>query len=350
MASGIKKYTLRELAALVDAKLHGDENHLIIGVDALESANSEDASFLANPRYREAMLQSKAGVICIDEKMPLVEGKNFLITDNPSLTFQKIIKTLLFHNSDSSGFEGIHPTAVIHSEAQIGKNVQIGPYAVIDRAAVIGDETRIGPHVSIGPGSHIGQNCLIHPHVTVRERCYIGNRVVLQPGCVIGSCGFGFTTDATGKHTKLEQIGTVIIEDDVEIGANTTVDRARFKTTRISKGTIIDNLVQIGHNVTIGENNIIVSQTGISGSAKTGKNVVIGGQSGIVGHLEIADGTMISARGGISKSMKKPGKYAGSPVLPLSEYNRQQVHLRKITEYVTRIEELEKQILKKDSP
>lgn len=344
MSKGEKKYTLNELAELIEAKLIGDGEHIITGVDALESADSEDVSFLANPRYREAMLQSKAGVICVDHNTALMQGKNFLVTDNPSLSFQKIIKTLLANEYDQSGFEGIHPTAVIHPEAQIGNDVQIGPYVVIDRGAIIGDDTCIGPFVSIGPGVQIGTQCLLHPHVIIRERCIIGNRVVLQPGAVIGSCGFGFTTDAKGKHTKLDQIGTVIIEDDVEIGANTTIDRARFKATRISRGTIIDNLVQIGHNVVLGEDNIIVSQTGISGSAKTGKNVIVGGQVGIVGHLEIADGVMISARGGISKSMKTPGKYAGSPVMPLTDYNRQQVHLRKISEYVKRIEELEKRL------
>jgi UDP-3-O-[3-hydroxymyristoyl] glucosamine N-acyltransferase len=161
---------------------------------------------------------------------------------------------------------------------------------------------------------------------------------------VIGSCGFGFTTDAKGQHTKLEQLGTVVIEDDVEIGANTTIDRARFKTTRIGRGTKIDNLVQIGHNVNVGPHNIIVSQTGIAGSVKTGKNVVFGGQAGVVGHLEIADFVMVATRGGVSKSITQPGKFAGSPVMGLSEYNRQQVLLRKISEYVKQIDELESRL------
>jgi UDP-3-O-[3-hydroxymyristoyl] glucosamine N-acyltransferase len=187
-------------------------------------------------------------------------------------------------------------------------------------------------------------HCHFHPHVTVRERCEIGNCVILQPGAVIGSCGFGFTTDTKGRHTKLEQLGTVILEDHVEIGANTSIDRARFKSTRIGRGTKIDNLVQIGHNVHIGYDNIIVSQTGIAGSVKTGKNVVFGGQAGVVGHLEIADFVMVATRGGVSKSINQPGKYAGGPVMGLSEYNRQQVHLRKITDYVKQIEELKKRL------
>ncbi len=185
---------------------------------------------------------------------------------------------------------------------------------------------------------------MLYPHVVVREKCIVKNRVIIQPGAVIGSCGFGFATDAKGMHTKLDQLGIVEIEDDVEIGSNTTVDRARFKTTKIGQGTKIDNLVQVGHNVQIGPYSLVVAQTGISGSARTGRNVILGGQAGIVGHLEIAAGTLISARGGVSKTISKSGKYAGTPVLPLDQHNRQQVHLRKIGEYVKRIEELEKKL------
>ncbi|NNM42955.1 MAG: UDP-3-O-(3-hydroxymyristoyl)glucosamine N-acyltransferase, partial [Chlamydiae bacterium] len=187
-------------------------------------------------------------------------------------------------------------------------------------------------------------NCHLHPHAVVRELCHLGDRVILQPGAVIGSCGFGYTTDAKGDHTKLEQLGSVVLQDDVEIGANTTIDRARFSKTLISKGSKIDNLVQIGHNVQVGPNNIIISQSGLAGSVKTGRNVVLGGQAGAVGHIEIADYVMIATRGGISKSMTKPGKYAGSPVMPIEDYNRQQVQLRKISEYIQQIQELSKEV------
>lgn len=339
-----KKFTLSELAELTKSTLVGNPDHCITGVDALDSANSEDASFLANARYRSLLKETKAGVICIDQQTQMEEGKNFLLCDDPSLAFQTIMEALLVSSYNSTGFTGIHPTAVIHPTAKIGNEVQIGPYAVIDQGAVIGDHTKISSFVSVGPGVKVGTYCYFHPHVIVREKCTIGDRVILQPGAIIGSCGFGFTTDAKGQHTKLEQLGTVIIEDDVEVGANTTIDRARFKTTRIGRGTKIDNLVQIGHNVTVGHHNIIVSQTGIAGSVKTGKNVVFGGQAGVVGHLEIADFTMVATRGGVSKSLTQSGKYAGSPVMNLSEYNRQQVHLRKINEYVKQIDALEKRL------
>lgn len=339
-----KKYTIEELAHLTQSEVVGDKTHVITGVDDLEMASSEDASFLANPKYREAMLNSKAGVICIDTQIEKVPGKNYLVSETPSRAFQTIAEIFLISENNRSGFEGIHPTAVIHPTAQLGKDVQIGPYAVIDKGVIIGDGTRIMAHVCIGAGVTVGTKCLFYPHAIIREKCIIGNRVILQPGAIIGSCGFGFTTDARGKHSKLDQLGNVVIEDDVEIGSSTTIDRARFKSTKIGQNSKIDNLVQIAHNVQIGSSNIIVSQTGIAGSAKTGRNVVLGGQAGVVGHLEIADGVMIATRGGVSKSITKMGKYAGTPVMPLADFNRQQVHLRKIEEYVEKIEELEKRL------
>lgn len=339
-----KIFTLKELAELTSATLIGNATHQIHGVAPLESAAPGEASFLANPRYREALGSSQAGVVCIDKNTPPLEGKNFLVSDDPSRTFQIIAEAILDAAYNQSGFKGIHPTAVIHPTAKIGAGVQIGPYAVIDQGSEIGDHTQIYACVSIGPGVTAGTHCIFYPHSAVRERCKIGHRVILQPGAIIGSCGFGYTTSSQGVHTKLNQLGTVILEDDVEIGANTTVDRARFKETRIGKGTKIDNLVQIGHNVVLGQDNLIVSQTGIAGSTKTGRNVICGGQVGIVGHLEICDGVMIATRGGVSKSILESGKYGGSPVMPLSEYNKQQVQLRKIGEYAKKIEALEKRL------
>jgi UDP-3-O-[3-hydroxymyristoyl] glucosamine N-acyltransferase len=343
-------YTLEELASLTGAHLIGDPQFQIEGVDALDTAGPRDATFLSNPRYHSLLPQSKAGVVCVTPLVPQPPGKNLLLSDDPSFTFQKIAHAFFSPEESRSGFTGIHPTAVVHPSARLGLHVHVGPYAVIDKNVVIQDHTVIGAAVYIGPFAHIGSHCHIHPHVTVRERCQIGHRVILQPGAVIGSCGFGFNTNAQGEHIKLEQLGIVVIEDDVEIGANTTIDRARFKTTRIGRGTKIDNLVQIGHNVALGPHNLVVSQTGIAGSVKTGRHVVFGGQAGIVGHIEIADEVLIASRGGVSKSMPKKGKYAGSPVLPLIEHNRQQVHLRKIADYVKQIQDLEERVKQLETP
>ncbi len=312
---------------------------MITGVDTLDEATSEDASFLANPRYLDAMKKSEAGVICIGPSDPRPEGKNFLISEHPTLTFQAIVESLLPTRS-RSGFHGIHPSAVIHEDTILGELVTIGPNVVIDRGVKIGSGTYIAPNVSIGFDVTIGSNCTIYPNCTIRERCILGHRVILQPGAVVGSCGFGYAQNSQGKHIKLEQLGVVILEDDVEIGANTTIDRSRFKTTIVRNGTKIDNLVQIAHNVEIGEHNVIAAQTGIAGSSKTGSNVMLGGQVGVVGHVTIGSKVLVATRGGVSKSLKS-GKYRGSPAMPIYEYHRQEVHVRKLEEYVQRIKDLE---------
>lgn len=336
-----KSFTLAELAAQTGAQLIGNESDLITGVNTLEEAKAEDASFLANSRYREMMKISSAGLICVDFDTPLIKGRNYLLSKDPSRTFQTVAELLL--SSGSSGFSGIHPTSIIHETAQIASNVTIGPYAVIDRNVQIGEGTIIGSHVSIGFEVTIGKECRLYSGTTVRERCQINDRVVLQSGSVIGSCGFGFIPNSLGHYQKLEQLGVVILESDVEIGANTTVDRSRFKATIIKKGTKIDNLCQIAHNVEIGEHNIIAAQTGIAGSSKTGKHVMLGGQVGVVGHVELADGVMVATRGGVSKNLPK-GKYRGSPAIIFKDYQRQEVHVRKIGEYVEWIKKLEKRI------
>jgi UDP-3-O-[3-hydroxymyristoyl] glucosamine N-acyltransferase len=335
---GQRSFTLKELSRLTGAELFGNEEHLISGVNTLEEATSEDASFLTNPRYAEAMKSSNAGIICIGKNVEKVAGKNYLVCLDPARAIQTIAE--LFVSPEPSGFTGIHPTAVIHPTAQIHPSATIGPNAVIDRHTKIGAHTFIGPNVSIGYLVTIGDNCQIHPNCVVRERCQLGNRVILQPGAVIGSCGFGYTTDAQGNHTKLEQLGIVVLEDDTEIGANTTIDRARFKATIIGKGTKIDNLVQIAHNVEIGSHNVIAAQTGIAGSTKTGKYVMMGGQTGILGHVEIDDHVMLATRTGGSKSLKK-GQYRGTPAQPINDYHRQEAHVRKLEKYVERLKTLE---------
>lgn len=341
-------WPLWKLAELTGAKLQGDPETLITSVADLESATESDASFLSNPLYTPLLKKSSAGVICIDDAAELLPGKNYLISANPSLAFQKIAE-LLYGERKPTGFSGIHPTAVIHPDAKIGLNVTIGPYAVIDAGAEIKAGTLISSFVYVGALVHVGEECVLHAHSVIREYCWLGNRVILQPGAVIGSCGFGYSTNEKGEHMKLNQIGNVIIEDDVEIGANTTIDRARFKTTRIAKGTKIDNLVQIAHNVELGEHNILAAQTGIAGSTKTGRNVMMGGQVGILGHVEIAPFTMIATRSGVGKSLTKSGKYAGSPVIPLPDHNKVQVHLRKIDEYAKRIDALEAKLSQLES-
>lgn len=338
----MRSLTVEELGHLTSAKVYGNPSYVITGIESLEEASPCQASFLENSRYEQQMRLSQAGVIFVSPHVSLSEGKNYLIVENPSLAFQKAIE--FFIEPALSGFENIHPTAVIHKEAFIDKGVVVGPYTVIDRGVSIGKGTKISAQVFIGPETHIGENCLIDSQVTIYERSHIGNRVILQSGCVIGSSGFGYFTDKKGKHHLLKQMGIVVIEDDVDIGANTAIDRARFTKTIIRQGTKIDNLVQLAHQVDIGEDNLIVSQVGIAGSTTTGKNVVIAGQVGIVGHISIGDGVIIAARSGVSKSLTQPGMYGGAPAMPFKDFSEQIVHIRSIKKLMSRIEELENKV------
>jgi len=349
-----KVFDLHTLAALTQCRLIGKGEHVISGIADLETALSEEASFFSHPRYREAMKRTHAGVIFIDHKTALLEGKNYLISDQPSQAFQKLVDLLHPPRASPSGFKGIHPSAVIHETATLGEGVSIGPYAVIDEGVTIGAGTFVGANTYIGPDVVIGSFCVIYPGVVIREHSQIGQQVVIQPGVVIGSCGFGYTTDKQRKNVKLNQVGNVIIEDDVEIGANTTIDRARFKSTRVGQGSKLDNLVQLGHGVTLGAHNIIVAQTGIAGSTSTGKSVTLAGHVGVAGHLHLADGTTVVAKSGVTKSLVHRGNqektYGGMPAVPLTEYHRNQVFLRNIERYIEQLKDLAKRVEMLENP
>jgi UDP-3-O-[3-hydroxymyristoyl] glucosamine N-acyltransferase len=291
------------------------------------------------------MVETKAGVVIVRPDAERPSGRHYLIHEDPSAAFQIVL--LLFQKSRSfSGFVGIHPTAVIHPKAVIGVNVTICPYAVVDEESVVGDRTFVGSHVYIGPRAKVGSDCVIHPHSVVREECVLRDRVILQPGAIIGSCGYGYTTDKKGEHHKLQHVGNVELSSDVEIGANTTIDRARFDTTRVGAGSKIDNLVQIGHNVEIGKGCLIVAQVGIAGSTKVGNFVILGGQVGVNGHITLTDGVRVTARSGVSKSLTVAGDYGGVvfPAQILSKSNRIAVLLRKADDLVQRVDRIEKVI------
>jgi UDP-3-O-[3-hydroxymyristoyl] glucosamine N-acyltransferase len=348
--------TLKEIANLTDSKLSGDKNKTITEIASLEKASYDSIAFFNNPRYTknsfdQALENSKAGAIFLSEEAftLLEKDSNFLITPNPSLAFQKLIDHVFNTKDLQSKFEGIHNSAVIHETASIGKSVTILPNTVIDAHVSIGENSFIGAGVYIGPHSVIGDNCLLHSGCIVREKCTLGNGVILQPNAVIGSCGFGYDTNAQGQHTKLSQLGSVTLEDNVEIGACSTIDRARFEETRICKGSKIDNLVQIAHGVTVGQCNLIAAQSGVAGSAKTGYCVIMGGQSGIIGHVEVESGVILAARGGISRPMKSPGTYGGVPARPIEDFRKQEVHLKRLDQYVQKIKDLEKRLEKLES-
>jgi len=344
-----KTLTLKELAGMSEAKLIGNADYEILNVESLEEATFSDVSFLGNPRYISAMQRSSAGAIFITQELweqlfsKNESCRNFLIVENPTRAFQIAIDAFHGHKVETTGFEGIHPMAVVHPTAKLGSNVTLGPHTVIDKGVVIGDNSFIGSGCYIGPYTKIGSDCCLHPNVTIREHCTLGNRVIIQPGAVIGSCGFGYQPDKSGRHQKLNQVGDVVIGDDVEIGANAAIDRARFKSTIIGRGTKIDNLVQIGHGAVIGEDNLIIAMTGMAGSSKTGKHVILAGHVGVAGHITLKDGVVVAAYSGVTRSLEK-GKYGGIPAKPLSEYNRNAVHLRNVEKTIHEVKNLKKQL------
>ncbi|MBU0633626.1 MAG: UDP-3-O-(3-hydroxymyristoyl)glucosamine N-acyltransferase [Candidatus Omnitrophica bacterium] len=332
--------TLKEIAQLIEGTVVGDDTVAITGVCGIKEAKLGDITFVANPRYISLMDHTQASAIITTPDVKNAP-KPLIITENPSLAFAKLLSLVAPNNAH--GYKGIHPTAVIGENVKLGNNIAIYPYVVIEDNAEIADNTIIFAGVFVGYNSKIGADTIIYPHVSIRERVEIGNRVIIHSGTVIGSDGFGFAT-VKGLHHKIPQIGTVIIEDDVEIGANVTIDRARFDKTWIKHGTKIDNLVQIAHNVVIGENSIVVAQAGISGSTVVGKNVVLAGQAGIIGHITIGDNAVVAAQAGVTKSVPKGTCVSGYPAKPHKKAKRINACVQKLPGLYKLVNQLEGKI------
>ncbi len=332
--------TLNEIAKLIDGKVVGDGDILITGVSGIKEAAEGDITFLANPKYSPLMDKTRAAAIItsIDAQKT---SKPVILTENPSLAFAKIIS--MFMPDDAGHPEGIDYAVVMGKNVTLGKDVAIGAYVVIGDNVVIGDKTIIYAGCFIGHHSKIGNQTLIYPHVSIRERISIGNRVIIHSGTVIGSDGFGFAT-IKGSHHKIPQVGTVEIADDVEIGANVTIDRARFDKTVIGRGTKIDNLVQIAHNVVIGENSLIVAQVGISGSTIIGNSVTLAGQAGLVGHITIGDNAIVTAQSGVAKSVPPDTMVSGYPARPFMTTQRVNASLQNLPKLFDLVRELKKKI------
>lgn len=301
--------TLKEIARLIGGEVVGDESIVITGVAGIKEAREGDITFLANPKYSPLLDKTRASAVVTSPEVEKTT-RPIIRTENPSLAFTKIISS--FAPCEVNHPKGIHPTAIMGKDVSLGEGVAIGPYAVIEDNVSIGDKAIIYAGCFIGHHAKIGSNTLIYPNVSIRERVTIGSRVIIHSGTVVGSDGFGFVS-IKGKHHKIPQVGTVEIGDDVEIGANVTIDRARFDKTVIGRGTKIDNLVQIAHNVVIGEDSIIVAQAGISGSTTIGKGVTLAGQAGLVGHITIGDGAIVAAQAGVTKSVPADTTVSGYP-------------------------------------
>lgn len=338
--------SVRQLADMVGATFTGDGATVIHSAAPIEFAGPGQITFLSNPAYKKYMETTGASAIVVAPGVP-VSHCCAVIAANPYLTFSKIIDLLYPPVYEESW--GVHPTAVTAASAVIPDRVQIGPGVVIEAEVTIGEGTVIMAGCFIGRKTTVGGNCRLAPHVTIMHECKIGNNVVIHAGTVIGSDGFGFAPTEPGQeYRKIKQVGWVEVGDNVEIGANVTVDRGAIGPTVIERGVKIDNLVMIAHNVRIGENSIIIAQVGISGSSKLGKSVILAGQVGLVGHIEIGDGAVVGAQSGVSKSLEGGKVYFGYPARPIMETTRIEACLRRLPDLVKKVADLERRLNDKD--
>jgi UDP-3-O-[3-hydroxymyristoyl] glucosamine N-acyltransferase len=340
------QFTALQIATLVKGKIIGNPEAKVHTVSKIEEAGADSLSFIANPKYEEYLYTSKASIIIINESMEVIKpvSATLIAVKDAYMGFTQLLEK---YNEMTSraGKHGIEQPSYVSKTASLGKNIYIGAFTYIGENVILNDGVSIFPGCYIGDNVVINENCRIYAGVKIYDGCSLGARVVVHSGTVIGGDGFGFAPQPDGHYKKVPQIGNVIIEDDVEIGANTTVDRATMGSTFIRKGVKLDNLIQIAHNVEVGENTVIAAQSGVSGSTKVGKNCVIGGQVGMVGHIHLADGTKINAQSGLSKSITAPNSVLnGSPATDMKSSLKSQAIFRNLPELQQRLLKLEETV------
>jgi UDP-3-O-[3-hydroxymyristoyl] glucosamine N-acyltransferase len=339
-------FTARQIADAIGGTIEGKTEQQVSSLSKIEEGKPGSLSFLANPKYEQYIYSTKASIVIVSNDFkPEKEVTATLIkVKDPYSSFAALLE---MYQKAKTIAPSISEKAHVDTTAVIGKNVYVGEFASIGKNAVIGDNTYIYPHTIVGNNCKIGNETTIYAGVKIYDDSIIGSQCTIHAGVVLGSDGFGFAPQNDNNYKKVPQIGNVILEDHVEIGSNTTIDRATLGSTIIRKGVKLDNLIQIAHNVEIGENTVIAAQTGISGSTKIGKNCMIGGQVGIIGHLVIADEVKIAAQAGIGKSITQPGTIVeGSPAFDIRDYQRSYVHFRRFDRIVKRIDELERKFKK----
>jgi UDP-3-O-[3-hydroxymyristoyl] glucosamine N-acyltransferase len=341
------EFTAQQIAELINGTVEGNENQVIRDVSKIEEGRPETLTFLANPKYEQHIYNTDASVVIVNNSFkPEKPVKATLIRVEDA--YQALARLLQMYESSLPKKTGIEQPSFIDSSASIGEFAYIGAFAYISEKAKIGNNTQIWPGAFIGEGVEIGENTIIYSGTKVYKNCKIGNNCIIHAGAVVGSDGFGFAPGPDGDYQKIPQVGNVVIEEFVEIGANTTIDRATMGSTIIRKGAKIDNLVQIAHNVEVGSNTVIAAQTGVAGSTKIGKNCMFGGQVGIAGHLKVADQVKMAAQTGVAKSITKEGAVMmGSPAMDAMQYNKSYVMFRKLPAIYQQLQELEKKVSEK---
>ena len=339
------EFTAKQIAEVLNGKVEGDENIKVSNLSKIEEGNPGTLSFLANPAYEKYIYETNASIVIVNEDFtPEKPVKSTLIRVKDA--YAAFAGLLEFYNSQKKQKTGISEKAHIEESANIGNDVYVGEFTVIGENSNVGDGAKIYPNVTIGDNVSVGKGTVIYPGVKIYDDCVVGDNCTIHAGVVIGSDGFGFAPQDDG-YKKVPQIGNVIIEDNVEIGSNTVIDRATLGSTIIKKGVKLDNLIQVAHNVVIGENTVVAAQTGISGSTKLGKNMMVGGQVGFVGHLNIGDGVMVQAQSGVTKNFKSGEAIEGSPAIKIADFRRSYVHFKNLDSIVKRLNELEKTVNKK---
>ena len=338
------EFTAKQIADFIGGKVEGDDSVSVNTFAKIEEGTKGAISFLSNPKYTHYIYNTQSSIVLVNEDMVFDKPVNTTLI-RVANAYECVAKLLQMYEASKPKKKGIDPLASIAQSATVGKDVYVGAFACIGENAVVGDNTIIYPHSVIGDGVTIGNGCLIYPNVTIYEGCRIGNRVTIHAGTVIGADGFGFAPNAEG-YDKIPQIGIVTIEDDVEIGANTCIDRSTMGSTIIRKGVKLDNLIQVAHNVEIGENTVMSAQVGIAGSTKVGSWCMFGGQVGLAGHITVGDKTFLGAQSGVPGNIKGNQTLIGTPPMKPKAYFRSQAVFRKLPEMYRQLDEMQKEIEK----
>tara|TARA_B100000780_G_C21109629_1_gene448326 strand:+ start:487 stop:1536 length:1050 start_codon:yes stop_codon:yes gene_type:complete len=340
------EFSAGQIAELIQGELQGSESITVNNLSKIDQGVPNTLSFLYNAEFANHLYTTDASVIITSKGINLTQelaaDKAVIWVDDARMAFAQILS--VYKQQRQQSRKGIHPTAHIDESAKIGENVYIGPYVIVESNSTIGDNTFVYANTTIGENVQIGSDCLIYTNVSVYDDSVIGNDCILQSGAVIGGDGFGFQPNQENNYTKIVHIGNVILEDHVEIGANTTIDKATLGSTIIRKGAKLDNLIQVGHNVEIGENTVIAAQTGVAGSTIIGKNCMIGGQVGFAGHQKIADGVKIAAKTGVPKDLESEGIFQGIPAMPIGDFRRSHVMYKNLPKLGSDIKELKKEL------